>query len=109
MTWTTEKADEVFSKLIRARDPICAFDGCSPSMDCSHHFERANSATRYHPENCDGLARRCHNFFHANPKVYKEWKMKQLGVRAYVDLQRLAATTMKRDEAIKKFMQNIYA
>lgn len=95
----------MFSKMIRGRDPMCAFDGCSPSTDCSHFIERGNSSVRYNIWNCDGLARRCHQFFHANPESYRKWKKNQLGIGNYVALQRLGAMTMKRDEAIKKFMR----
>ena len=107
--WSTEVADHKFSLLIRARDPKCVRCKQRPSTDCSHFFERGNSATRYHPENCDGACRECHNFWHTadGKKEYKEFKIKQLGIRAFVALQRMAYSTMKRDDAIIRFMKSI--
>lgn len=107
--WSTEKADRVFSDLIRIRDKMCAYDLCGPATDCSHFYERGNSSVRYHPHNADGLSRKCHQRFHRDRAEYKRWKLVQLGVADYLALQRLSAMTMKRDVAIIKLMESFNA
>ena len=105
--WTTETSDQKFSILIRAREPKCARCKTRASSDCSHHFERHHSATRFHPENCDGVCRKCHDYWHAHMQEYIDFKKEQLGPQRYIDLQRLAWSTMKRETAIIKFMKSL--
>ena len=57
--WTSAKADKIFSKFIRDRDKRCFF---CPNLasQCSHFWGRGSSATRYDPENADGICGGCH-------------------------------------------------
>jgi hypothetical protein len=106
-TWTSETADARFSSWIRARDPICRRCGRRPSSDASHFFERGNSATRYDPENVDGICRICHNFFHGDRREYTAFKIYQLGLGRFNAMRMRAGSTMKRDEAIIGLMKMI--
>lgn len=102
--WPIKKADQIFSELIRIRDTKCVL--CSkPSTDCSHFYERAKSSVRFHPLNCDGVCRQCHQFWHANRKEYKIFKLNQIGEKDYMALQRLSTIIMKQDIAITNFMK----
>lgn len=103
--WTTERADKKFSEQIRTRDPICKKCNRRPSTDCSHYYERHHSATRFDPRNGDGICRQCHSLWEGRKNGYEAYKRRQLGARGYIDLQRLAYSVMKRDEAIIKFMK----
>lgn len=104
--WSTEYADIIFSRQIRLRDPVCVLCLQRPSTDCSHHFERGNSGTRFHPLNGDGVCRECHNYWHSHRAEYIKFKKEQISARIYLDLQRLAKSVVKRDEAIIRFMRN---
>lgn len=102
--WTSKKADILFSKWIRARDKKCFF--CpNPGTQNSHFWGRGHSATRYDPENCDGICGGCHMRHEGNKHgLYRTLKLKQLGKARYAALERRAASIMKRSDAIKQLM-----
>ncbi len=102
--WSTKKADDIFSKWIRDRDIFCFF--CSnPAKQCSHFWGRGNSATRYDPENCDGICGGCHMRHEGNKQgLYRDKKIAQLGKKGYMELEKLARGTVKRKDAIIKLM-----
>lgn len=103
--WTTDKADENFSKWIRARDPFCYFDCGRPSKQNSHFWGRGHSATRYDPLNCDGVCGGCHMTHEGSKQgLYRELKIKQIGLKAYKKLELKARGTMKRADAIAELM-----
>lgn len=105
----TQKADKIFSRLILGYPYAipCAKCQTNAATDCSHFYERGNSSVRYNVQNCDPLCRGCHSHFHAHRDEYKMWKLHQLGSKDYMALQRLAATVVKREEAIAKFIKSI--
>jgi hypothetical protein len=108
MILTTKKADEIFSKLIRARDPWCFFGCGRPSKQASHFWGRGNSSTRYDAENVDGVCGGCHMKHEGNKQgLYRQLKIKQLGMRGYVALERRSVMVVPREEAILKFMKSI--
>jgi len=102
--WSSAKADKVFSRFIRDRDKRCFF--CSnPATQCSHFWGRGNSATRYDPENCDGICGGCHMRHEGNKQgLYAQLKLKQLGELGYMKLATRAMSIVKRSDAIKAFM-----
>ena len=103
--WTSDHADERFSKFILARDLLCFFGCGKKPTDNSHYWNRGNSATRYDPDNCDGACRECHTLYGEDKKgLYKTLKIRQLGLRAFEALERKARGTMKRDSAILQCM-----
>lgn len=104
---TTKEADDIFSKLIRARDGNqCVMCGRTENLTCSHFWGRGHSSTRYDPENCDTLCwMPCHIRVEKEKQgAYRDFKLKQLGARKYVALQRRSVMVVPREEAIKKFM-----
>ncbi len=98
--WTSNKADEEFSRWIRKRDKRCFF--CpNPAKQNSHFWGRGNSATRYDPFNCDGICGGCHMRHEGNKQgLDREMKLKQLGKKGYALLERRGRSVMKRDQAI---------
>lgn len=102
--WTSDKADDLFSKFIRARDGHCFFCN-NPATQNSHFWGRGNSATRYDPENCDGVCGGCHMRHESNKQgLYREMKIKQLGEGGYKALEKRGRSIMKREDAIKQVM-----
>lgn len=102
--WTSHRADKEFSKWIRSRDKKCFF--CfNEARQCSHFWGRGNSATRYDPKNCDGICGGCH-MRHEGQKqgLYREMKLKQLGKKEYLALEKRARSIMKRSDAITNLM-----
>lgn len=104
LLWTTKKADEIFSRWIRGRDKTCFF--CpNPATQNSHFWGRANSATRYDPENCDGICGGCHMRHEGNKQgLYREKKIAQLGQERYDALMKRAHSIVERSNAITELM-----
>lgn len=111
-----KRADTEFSVWIRERDPNCFFYGVpqdhgrktcyNRSSQNSHFWGRANMATRFDPLNCDGICGGCHMTHEGNKQgLYKELKIKQLGVDGYNALEKKARSTFKRERAIHECMQ----
>ena len=67
------------------------------ALHCSHFWGRGRENTRIDEKNCDAICFHCHQFFHANPAEYREWKLKQLGEREYRVLEIRAHLTKKKD------------
>jgi hypothetical protein len=102
--WTSKKADTIFSIWIRQRDKKCFFCN-NPASQNSHFWGRANSATRYLPENCDGICGGCHMRHEGSKQgLYRTKKIEQLGEQGYKDLEQLARSTVKRAKAIQNLM-----
>jgi hypothetical protein len=113
-TWSTTKADKLFSAQIRARDGKCVRCGKTDHLQCSHFWPRAISATRYDPANCDTLCYGCHygdryhGWEYAKQGEYRTFKINQLGELQYKSLEDRANVSMKRQTAIKNYMNYIY-
>lgn len=92
-----DPADTVFSQYIRLRDGMCVRggslvryneQGLPITHQNSHYFGRGKEATRYDPENCDTLCDDCHKRWEGpERKKYKQFKIKQLGVKRFQDLE----------------------
>lgn len=113
--WSTAKADQAFSRYIRDRDHVCIFRLSSAARDkrykdctnkatqASHYWGRANSATRYDPDNVDGICGGCHMRHEGNKHdLYRDIKLYQLGEGGYKELEQRARSIKKRSEAIKE-------
>lgn len=105
MILTTEGADRKFSLMIRERDKVCARCKLRKATQCSHYYERHHSATRYHPDNGDGVCEYCHPLWEGRKNGYREYKIKQIGKKRFAELERLYRGVMKRDDAIIQFME----
>lgn len=93
MSWNEAKrfpADIVFSKLIRMKHRKCVMCGRMGTGDdgifglqASHYFGRGKWSVRFDEENVDVLCISCHKKVHKEPKMYEEWKIDNLGEKAY--------------------------
>jgi hypothetical protein len=102
--WSSKEADKRFSRYIRARDGKCFF--CpNEGKQNSHFWGRANSSTRYDPENNDAICGGCH-MKHESQKqgLYREMKIAQLGEDGYRALEKRARSSMRRADAIRACM-----
>ena len=105
--WSSSKADQNFSKHIRARDKVCFFGCGRPAIQNSHFWGRNISATRYNELNCDGVCGHCHLKHEGNKAgLYRDLKIKQLGQKVYDELRKLAfQSRITRREAILALMK----
>jgi hypothetical protein len=94
--------DEIFSKQIRERDHwTCQrcfrrFPRGASNLHCSHYWGRSDKATRFDPLNCDALCSECHPIWEADKNgAYRAFKLRQLGTKAFADLERRARSTIK--------------
>ncbi len=103
--WSTTKADKEFSLYIRERDKTCYFCTNKATQN-SHFWGRMHSSVRYDPLNCDGICGGCHMRHESNKQgLYREKKIKQLGVNGYQELEKKKNQTMKRKDAIIECMK----
>lgn len=104
--WKTTYADKLFSEYIRKRDPNCRICLHAPTNDNSHFWGRGHSGTRFDPQNCIGLCRRCHDKYeHLKNNEYKDWMVRWLGQVEYDALEGRARGFKKRSKAIEECMQ----
>jgi hypothetical protein len=62
----------------------------------SHFWGRGNKSVRYDFENCDSLCAQCHMKHEGNKQgFYRDFKMKQLGKKGYVELEKRARTPIQ--------------
>ena len=106
------KADRLFSLCIRNRDKWrcvrCKKQYHPPTnaLQCSHFWGRGNYATRFHRWNCDAACYGCHAIWEANKQGdYRNFKIKQLGMKKYKELERLAKSTVNRREEILRALE----
>lgn len=104
--WSTTKADTEFSKWVRERDKKCARCGKNEYLQNSHYWARANSATRYLPENCIALCYGCHygnrigGWEYNKQGAYREYMINWLGEEKYKWLEKKSLSTYPRKDAI---------
>ncbi len=100
---TSDEADTLFSVWVRTRDKKCFF--CTnPASQNSHFWGRGNSATRYDPENCDGICGGCHMRHEGNKQgLYRDKKIAQLGQQKYDELEKRGRSVKKRADALIEF------
>jgi len=117
--WSTKTADRHFSLFIRQRDGKCVFPGCTETdikrLQCSHFWSRANSATRYDPDDSDALCYKHHygdrirGWEYNKPGAYRDFKIKQLGEKRYEALKQRAESILPRRDAIIACMELLSA
>lgn len=116
----TDKADALFSKMIRERDNwTCVFCGTvyeppTSGLQCSHFWGRSNKKTRFDPLNCDALCYGCHVRHEGNKQgYYRDFKLEQLGTKEYKSLEKrarsIASFGEKEKKACYKVLQSQYA
>jgi len=92
--------DKLFSLMIRERDKhTCVFCGKKKeevSIQNSHFWGRGCKSLRFEPLNCDALCFYCHYKNEGNKQTeYREWKIKQLGIKKYNELEKIYRTGYK--------------
>ena len=107
MSWSQikrDKSDVDFSTYIRLKAKKCARCGRRgiggkgiTGLQASHFHSRRKWSTRYDEENVDVLCIGCHKYFTEHRAEYKEWKLKQIGQKAYDRLEVVANATGKKD------------
>lgn len=66
--------DNVFSRIIRARDGRCLHCGATESLQCSHVLPRTYFSVRWEEDNAITLCYRCHlQWWHKYPHEAVEW------------------------------------
>lgn len=85
-----KKADALWSKLIRLRDPVCRWCGKRPTRQAHHIFGRRARNTRWCLENGVGICFGCHLKGHENPLDFHDHIRAQMGADRY-DLLRMAS------------------
>lgn len=119
MSWNTAKAfpaDKVFSIMIRSKHKSCMMCGrlgTGPDgifgLQASHYFSRAKWNVRYDPENVDVLCISCHKKVHKDKPMYDEWKLGQLGQKAFDLLTLRANSTSKMGSSFYKHLSKSQA
>lgn len=100
MIWELSKADKEFSLFIRNRDgkcqnPLCVcglnYSGAPiQSLDCSHYYDRGIWLTRFDPDNCIALGRRCHQMLEEKKDDEYKWIMeRRLGKKEFSRMQKM--------------------
>jgi len=114
MSWNNIKrdpADIAFSKYIRLKHKKCqrcgrvgegnlGIDG----LQASHYKSRHKESVRFDFENVDCLCVSCHKYFTDHPNEYDEWKIGQLGEKAYDLLILRANTPCHKDRLMQKII-----
>ena len=89
-----DKADDLFSKLVRERAGwTCEhchkhyLEGNRNGLECSHFYGRRHKAVRWHPLNAAAHCTRCHTQLGGDPVEFREWIRGYLGEQDFNKLQ----------------------
>lgn len=85
-----KKADALWSKIIRTRDPICRWCRKNPTKQAHHIFGRRSRNTRWSLANGIGICFGCHLKGHENPMDLHDHIRAMMGADKY-DLLRMAS------------------
>ena len=115
MNLKRDKFDKVFSDYIRTRDKWTCVrcgryypEGMRGGLHCSHFYGRANKAVRWDEKNADSHCYGCHQFFGANPELFREWKLNSMGEKEYKALRRRSQEVKKWTTTEKEAMYKDY-
>ncbi len=103
-----DKADALFSEIIRRRDGRCVRCGKTGTgplgivgLQNSHYFGRWKESTRFDPENCDALDFGCHQIWGSTDReAYRAFKIRQLGERGFLRLTVRSNTYQRKDRKL---------
>ncbi len=101
------REDSLFSRYIRTRDKwrcqrcFTQYQEGDQGLQNSHFWGRGNWNTRFDSENCDALCYGCHARWEGNKQGdYRDFKIKQLGIIGYKNLEMRARMTAKKDHGL---------
>lgn len=98
----------MFSIFIRNRDKKCKRCGTSTNLTCSHFWARQHKGTRFDPDNCDAVCwMPCHKYYWEKEKQgdYRDFKIRQLGLKRYKEMEKRARGVYPQDRAIMDCMR----
>ncbi len=82
------RADDLFSRYIRARDGECQIgDGCWGTLQCAHLFPRRYQKVQFDPQNAVALCQKHHMKMDQDPIRKDLWMQERLGWRKYAELR----------------------
>jgi hypothetical protein len=88
-----KELDVLFSKYIRARDPICVKCLRGQPTQCAHIFGRGKISTRWDENNALGLCFYCHLYWaHREPVEFTLWVQERMGAKQFAALKKKANT-----------------
>lgn len=75
--------DEVFAKIVKARDRFCQACGRADWPEAAHVESRRYFAVRWDERNCIQLDRDCHMKFTMDPIAWVDWCIERMGREAW--------------------------
>lgn len=91
-----KKADLVFSKWVRAREPKCVLCGSTTNLQAGHLIKRGKRAVRFDPLNVHTLCSGCNYRDNFDHDQYVRWFLINYGSKQYIKL-------ISDGDKIKKF------
>lgn len=89
-------ADQLFARVIKARDGRCTNCGSTQMLQCAHVFSRRYHAIRCDERNAVTLCQACHMYYTHRPIEEEQWRKRILGPELYAELEQLALTAGKK-------------
>lgn len=110
--YLVKKADELFSKIIRARDGVCIVCGTTEKLSNGHLHSRIAHSTRWDPENCWAQCWSCNSRHEYDFYPMAEAVKKKLGQEKYDALHLRYRTPVKIStpelaEMVERFKQEL--
>jgi hypothetical protein len=81
------KADKLWSLMIRQRDGHCRRCGTTENLQAAHVISRRYKAIRWDPRNGICLCRGCHHWNHHHPVEFDWWVQDLIGKDTYESLR----------------------
>jgi len=98
MSSLIDRADAIWSGIIKERDPVCRICGMEPTTEAHHIAHRGRFATRYLLENGLGLGTWCHHENgHDRPEYFESEIRRVIGKELYDRLTEMSRRLVKRD------------
>lgn len=88
------RADKLFSQLIRARDKCCLKCGTTEDLQCAHIIGRSYKAVRWDEANAIALCRSDHLYYTHRPLEWIDF----IGETRFFELKRLAQAPHPRPD-----------
>lgn len=74
-----KKADQVFSKWVRNREPYCVTCGGTSNLQAGHFISRSINILRFDPRNVHTQDVRCNVFLNGNMAAYSQFMLRTYG------------------------------
>jgi 5-methylcytosine-specific restriction endonuclease McrA len=95
-----KQTDDLWSLIVRTRDPVCRLCKKRVTKDPHHIFKRGHKATRFDLSNGIGICFRCHKpDGHDDPCNFRERIVAEIGLELYERLRQKSLIVVKYDKA----------